>query len=105
EKLGSRVIGMWKVIEPDGVAEVQKTNKDYDEVYLSTRYASVAHWKASREGVQHGGNGTDWDKCQTALRFRNSVTLQTNLIFLKGQMAPNGPYFMPGLKETYEKRP
>lgn len=105
EKLGSRVIGMWKVVEPEGVEGVQKASKDFDEVYLSTRYANLNHWKASREGVQHGGNGPDWDKCEKALRYRNSVTLQTTVIFLKGHMASGGPYFMPGLNEQYEKKP
>ena len=105
EKLGSRVIGMWKVIIPAGVDGVPSTeNKDYDEVYLSTRYASVDHWKASRDAVLHGGNGPDWTKCKAALDRRNALTLSTNVVFLKGSMAPGGPYFMPGLDETYEKK-
>jgi len=103
EKLGSRVIGMWKVITPTGIDGAPSTeNKDYDEVYLSTRYASLDHWKASRDAVQHGGNGPDWTKCKAALDRRNALTLSTNVIFLKGSMAPGGPYFMPGLNETYE---
>ncbi len=105
EKLGSRVIGMWKVIEPDGVEGTNKAAKDYDEVYLSTRYASVDHWKATREGVQHGGNGPDFDACQKALRYRASVTIESYVTFLKGHMAPNVPLFMPGLGEGYEKKP
>ena len=104
EKLGSRVIGMWKVITPAGIEGAPRENKDYDEVYLSTRYASVEHWKASRDGVQHGGNGPDWLKCKAALDRRNALTVSTNVIFLKGAMAPGGPYFMPGLNETYEKK-
>jgi len=105
EKLGSRVIGMWKVITPTGIDGAPSTeNKDYDEVYLSTRYASLDHWKASRDAVQHGGNGPDWTKCKAALDRRNALTLSTNVIFLKGSMAPGGPYFMPGLNETYEKK-
>lgn len=105
EKLGSRIIGMWKVVEPDGIDGLVKAKKDYDEVYMTTRYANMEHWKASREGVQHGGNGPDWDKCEKALRFRNGVTLQSSVIFMKGHMAPNGPYFMPGMKESYESKP
>lgn len=105
EKLGSRVIGMWKVIAPAGIDGAPSTeNKDYDEVYLSTRYASLDHWKASRDGVLHGGNGPDWVKCKAALDRRNSLTIETHVIFLKGQMAPGGPYFMPGLDEAYEKK-
>lgn len=104
EKLGSRVIGMWQVITPAGVEGAPAANKDYDEVYLSTRYASIEHWKASRETVQHGGNGPDWVKCKAALDLRQSLTISSTVIFLKGAMAPGGPYFMPGLNETYEKK-
>lgn len=105
EKLGSRVIGMWKVITPTGVEGAPPESKDYDEVYLSTRYASIDHWKASRDAVQHGGNGPDWLKCKAALDRRNALTISSNVIFLRGSMAPGGPYFMPGLNETYEKKP
>lgn len=105
EKLGSRVIGMWKVITPAGVEGAPPESKDYDEVYLSTRYAGVDHWKASRDAVQHGGNGPDWVKCKAALDRRNALTISSNVIFLKGRMAPGGPYYMPGLDESYEKKP
>lgn len=104
EKLGSRVIGMWQVFTPAGVDGATVTSKDYDEVYLSTRYANLEHWKASRDTVMHGGNGPDWLKCKAALDLRQSLTLSTNVIFLKGSMASNGPYFMPGLNEIYEKK-
>jgi len=51
---------MWKVISPEGVDGPRAAeSKDYDEVYLSTRYASPEYWKASRNAVQHGGNGPD----------------------------------------------
>lgn len=105
EKLGSRVIGMWKVITPAGVQGAPPESKDYDEVYLSTRYASVDHWRASRDAIQHGGNGPDWLKCKAALDRRTALTISSNVIFLKGSMAPGGPYYMPGLDEKYEKKP
>lgn len=104
EKLGSRVIGMWQVITPAGVDGAQPESKDYDEVYLATRYASIEHWKASRDTVRHGGNGPDWVKCKAALDLRQSLTLSSHVTFLKGRLAPGGPYFMPGLDETYEKK-
>jgi hypothetical protein len=104
EKLGSRVIGMWQVITPEGVDGAPSASRDYDEVYLSTRYAGVEHWKASRDTVQHGGNGPDWIKCKAALDLRQSLTISSTVIFLKGTMAPGGPYFMPGLNESYEKK-
>ena len=103
EKIGSRVIGMWQVITPEGIDGPQ-ASKDFDEVYLSTRYASVAHWKATRDAVKLGGNGPDWERCKAALDLRQSLTLSSNVIFLKGSMAPGGPYFMPGLDEVYEKK-
>jgi hypothetical protein len=48
EKLGSRVIGIWQVFTPTGVDGVAPTSKDYDEVYLSTRYASLKLRPSSR---------------------------------------------------------
>lgn len=104
EKIGSRVVGMWKVITPEGVTDGPQASKDYDEVYLLTRYAGVEHWRATRETVRLGGNGPDWDKCKAALDLRQSLTISSNVIFLKGQIASGGPYFMPGLDETYEKK-
>jgi hypothetical protein len=105
EKLGCRVIGMWKVINPDLAGPPSAEDKEYDEVYLSTRYASLDHWKASRDTVRHGGNGPDWEKCRAALARRSELTISTHLIFLQGKMAPGGPYFMPGLDEEYERKP
>jgi hypothetical protein len=104
EKLGSRVIGMWQVVTPAGVEGATPASREYDEVYLSTRYASVEHWKASRDTVAHGGNGPDWVKCKAALDLRQSLTISSHVVFLKGTLASNGPYFMPGLKESFEKK-
>src|SRR5262249_45454796 len=64
DKIGARVIGMWKVFEAEGVEGQSKPNPDYDEVYLSTRYASLDHWKATRDATSLGGNGPDWERCQ-----------------------------------------
>jgi hypothetical protein len=100
EKIGARVIGMWRVIPPPGAA---RGTSDYDEVYLATRYASVEHWAATRDTVAHGGNGPDWEACERALDYRESVTLESHVTFLEGELAPGGPYFMPGLPEKYER--
>ena len=105
DKIGARVIGMWKVIEAEGVPGQTKPNDEYDEVYLSTRYASLDHWKATRDGAALGGNGPDWEKCQRGLAVRQSLTLATHVIFLKGSMAANPPLYMPGLNENYQKKP
>ena len=104
DKIGARMIGMWKVFPAEGVEGQPRDNPDYDEVYLSTRYASLEHWKATRNPVALGGNGPDWEKCQKALALRQSLTLQSHVIFLKGAMAANAPEFLPGLKEVYEKK-
>jgi hypothetical protein len=105
EKIGSRVIGMWQVFEPEGVEGGNRQPKDYDEVYLATRYASVEHWAATRDAVSMGGNGPDWEKCRQALALRQSLTISSHVVFLKGTTNSGWPYYMPGLKETFEKRP
>lgn len=105
DKIGARMIGMWKVIDAESVEGQAKANNDYDEVYLSTRYASLDHWKATRDPTTLGGNGSDWEKCQRGLALRQRLTISTNVIFLKGAMAANQPLFMPGLSEAYEKKP
>jgi hypothetical protein len=105
DKIGARVIGMWKVFPAEGVEGQAKENPGYDEVYLSTRYASLDHWKATRDPTALGGNGPDWEKCQRGLALRQSLTISTNVIFLEGAMAANQPLFMPGLKEDYAKKP
>lgn len=104
DKIGARVTGMWKVFSADGVQGQAKESPDYDEVYLSTRYASLEHWKATRDPVSLGGNGPDWEKCQRGLELRRKLTISTWVIFLKGAMAANAPLFMPGLAEAYEKK-
>jgi hypothetical protein len=100
EKLGARVIGMWRVVPPPGA---QREPREYDEVYLATRYASAAHWAATRDTALHGGNGPDFEACRRGLAYRESVTLATHVLFLEGELAPGGPYFMPGLPESYER--
>ena len=91
---------MWNVIHPpiEGVAD----SPDYDEVYLMTRYASVAHWEASREPQKHGGNGPDWEACKKALDLRASLTLETRVTFLQGDTRNSPPMFLPGLDEKFD---
>ena len=105
DKMGARVIGMWKVFDPEGGEGPKRESKDYDEVYLAMRYASTEHWRATRDGAQLAGNGPDWERCQKGLALRQSLTLSQNVTFLEGALATNGPFFMPALKETYERKP
>ena len=102
EKLGARVIGMWKEVHPvTDMGEAGADNPDYDEVWLMTRYASVEHWRATRDMAAHGGNGPDWVKCREALKIREDLTLESNVRFLEGRAWDNPPWFMPGLDEKY----
>lgn len=100
EKIGARVIGMWKVVSPESVEGVAKPSSDYDEVYLSTRYASLEHWKATRDPVSLGGNGPDWQKCKRGLALRQSLTISSHVTFLEGASMAVKPYFMPGVVEA-----
>jgi hypothetical protein len=104
EKIGARVVGMWVRVHPvvDGEA-VSEGSADYDDVYLMTRYASVAHWRATRDMAKHGGNGPDWAKCREALAFRRSITQESTVMFLQGHKWDNPPWFLPGLDEQYER--
>ncbi len=97
EKLGARIVGMWKVVPPPGEAEPP----DFDEVYLLTRYASIGHWKATRDMARLGGNGPDFEKCRKAVLLRQSLSLETSVRFLEGALTEGGPYYLPGLDESY----
>lgn len=101
ERLGVRVVGAWLVVAPESIPGVEPRPTDYDEIYLMTRYANFEHWKATRDPVKLGGNGPAYDKCAAALKTRESVSLESTVKFLKGAMASNGPYFLPGLPEQY----
>jgi hypothetical protein len=103
EKIGSRVVGMWKVIHTEQSGS--KASPDYDEVILMTQYASVEHWKASRKMAEMGGNGPDWKKAREAIELRRSLTFETTLQFLQGSTWHNPPYYMPGLEESVVRKP
>ena len=99
EKIGARIIGQWKVVHPEeGESE---ENAEFDEVVMMTRYASYEHWKATREGVELGGNGPDYDALVAALRLRRSLSLETSVEYLQGYMYQSPPKFLPGLDERY----
>lgn len=102
EKIGARIVGMWQVIPPpDGV----EASADYDEVYLTTRYASLAHWAATRDAAAMGGDGPDYAALQAALAVRQSLTLETKVTYLSGVTGPLGPVFMPGTGEKFAPVP
>jgi hypothetical protein len=98
EKIGARILGMWQVIPPpDG----KEASSDYDEVYLTTRYASLEHWAATRDAAALGGDGPDYAELQKALAIRRSLTIETRVTYLKGATGPLGPVFMPGTGEMF----
>jgi len=106
EKIGARILGMWQVIPaPDGPPDSSNSSPDYDEVYLSTRYASLEHWAATRDAAALGGDGPDYAALQAALAVRRSLTIETRVTFLKGATGPLGPVFMPGTGEKFVAAP
>mgnify|MGYP000362637374 CR=1 FL=1 len=72
---------------------------DYDEAILLTRYAGLAHWRASRAPFELGGNGPDAQALAKAHQYRQSVTLETSFKILNGKLADNGPYHMPAVTD------
>jgi hypothetical protein len=66
-----------------------------------TRYASLAHWSATRNAAALGGDGPDFEKLQWGLRVRQSLSLETRLTYMKGQTGPLGPVFLPATGERF----
>ena len=98
EKIGSRVVGQWQVVHPDGGGSA-----NFDEGYRLARYRSYNHWAATRASDRLGGNGEDWQALREALAARRELLLDSDgPIYLVGDMATGGPYHMPGLNEEYE---
>ena len=98
EKIGARIVGMWLVIPGPNQ---QPASSDYDEVYLTTRYASLEHWAASRDAAALGGDGPDYAALQAALAVRQSLTIETRVTFMRGAVGPLPPVFMPGTGEKF----
>lgn len=112
EKIGARVVGMWVVLDvatTDKIGDLGSAykvltdnDKDYDEVYLLTRYASLDHWQATRNPTLMGGNGPDFDILVEALKIRGELTIDSDVTFLQGFHGPNSPYFLPGTGEEFQ---
>ena len=102
EKIGSRIVGQWMVIHPDG----SSADPSFDHGYRLARYASYEHWKATRQGhLLLGGNGQDYRRNREALSARNHyVAGSSGAYFLEGMTATTQVYYMPALDETYELR-
>ncbi len=95
EKIGARVVGMWQVIHPQGVDDADTASADYDEVWLITRYASISHWRATRDMAALGGNGDDYRAAIKALARRRELTIASDVRFLQGPDWHNPPQYLP----------
>lgn len=105
EQIGTRVVGQWLVVERDDRAVEGGAS---DDAYRLARYASIEHWRATRDpaNVRLGGNGPDREKSLESGRDRVGVqTGSKGAYFLQGENAPTRPLFMPGLPEQYERVP
>lgn len=93
ERAGVRIVGMWQGIYPGMPGETKKASAEYDEAYLLTRYASVAHWRATRNEVLSAYcSGSELTNMLTSLKQRTSLTLESSITVLSGTLANNGPY-------------
>ncbi len=103
EKIGSRIVGQWQVIHPDG----SEGDSEFDHGYRLARYASYDHWKATRQGhLLLGGNGPDYHRNRDALRARSHYQADSDgAHFLEGATATTRTYYMPALEEAYEPAP
>jgi len=103
QKIGTRVVGQWKIIYPGPPACNRVESPDYDEILMMTRYASYEHWQASRDRAGLGGDGPDFEKSREALEFRRSITLETSVQFMQGYMYHSPPKYLSSLNERYRR--
>ncbi|MGQ0732370.1 MAG: hypothetical protein ACT4QD_01810 [Acidobacteriota bacterium] len=104
EKIGTRIVGQWQVVNPTGAgAGLTPTG---DDAYRLARYASFAHWQQTRDGenASLGGDGPDREKGRESGRERVGVqTGSKGAYFLEGETAVTRPLHMPGLAERYRR--
>jgi hypothetical protein len=101
EKIGTRVVGQWLVVNPEGGAPT-----GFDDAYRLARYASIEHWRATRDvsNATLGGNGADREKSLASGRERVGVqTGSKGAYFLQGEYAHTRPLYMPAVTETYDR--
>jgi hypothetical protein len=98
EKIGVRIVGQWRVVHPEGGGDPA-----YEEGYRLARYRSFDHWLATRDPERLGGDGPDAQASAAASAARQRLLLGSDgAIYLEGDMGPGGPYYLPGLDESYE---
>jgi len=98
EKIGTRVVGDFKVVYPEGGG-----SPDYDENYRLARYAGYDHWVESRRPLQMMGNGPLFDLLVSGASRRMEYVMDSGGAYhLTGSMIEDMPYHLPGLDEAYE---
>ena len=110
ERNGARAVGQWRILESDfGLSA------DSDDVYRLMRYAGYEHWQATRSTLSNGaasgrsggdiglgGNGPARERSMDGFATRGGLEKGSRgAYFMEGYSAPGGPYFMPGLDESY----
>ena len=111
ERNGARAVGQWRIFESDS-----GLSADSDDVYRLMRYASYEHWQATRSTLSNsaasvgggggdiglGGNGPAQARSMDGFATRGGLEKGSRgAYFMEGYSAPGGPYFMPGLNESY----
>ena len=99
EKIGSRIVGMWQVFDPEGVS-----NKDYDEVYLMTRYASVEHWRATRMRSRSAAMGRIGEVPATGSTSVRAYHLHHRDLYERRDAGQQAVLYA-GIEESFEKKP
>lgn len=110
EHNGARIVGQWQLLD-----SAQTMTPGSDDVYRLVRYAGFDHWRATRSerssggnagvaaDVALGGNGPAQSRSIGGYASRGQLELGSKgAYFLEGVTASGGPYYMPGLNETYE---
>jgi hypothetical protein len=98
EKIGTRIVGQWMVVHPEGGG-----SPEVEEAYRLARYASFEHWRATRDpaNISLGGNGVDRQNSLASGKERGGVqTGSKGAYFLQGEYANTRPLFMPAVPET-----
>ncbi len=101
--MGARVLGQWRVVYPPPPAGHMSESHEYDEVLMITRYASYAHWRATRHPAMLLGDGPDVEQFNAALAERRGLTLETDATFLAGGLYHSPPTHVPALAERYRR--
>jgi hypothetical protein len=99
ERMGARVVGQWKIIRSDVTPPAGQ-----EDVYRLVRYAGIEHWESTRFQRTTAGDGPAFDRDQKGRKERAAMeTGSLGAYFLQGETAPGGPYFLPALRERYER--